>query len=344
MPNTNSTYPTGDQATVIPSTANPAPNPLTGYQVTAPTGGTSPGSVQVPASTAPTAVPIAMQQQQAVYNQLPNYSGSLANVGANINSETAGQLPQDVVNQLTQQAAERGIATGTAGSANMNANLMQALGLNSLALTQQGQQNLEGILPTLAGNSVAKDTSLYATPGLYEAASANAAGVGNNNALQSAELANALAAQSANKGSPYQTIDPTGAQGGAAQFGGTPTTSGGPTKGATGTTGTGGTNFGGGGNSGGNTNSGYTTVPNTDGSAGGPTSTPSGGDSYQQGADQNLAALQAATNNGGQSGPYDPTPNNLGQDPNAPGQIDPQFLLYMNAGGTLQDWGKSIYL
>lgn len=189
--------PTASSYPLDPATVISAANPTTSYGVVAPTGGSSPGNLDVQASTAPTAVPIAQQQQTAVYNQLPGYGTSMSNVGSNIASETAGQLPQDVVNQITQTAAERGITTGMAGSGSSNANLEQALGLNSLALTNTGQKNLEGILPTLPGNTVANSPSMYATPSLYEGANAAALGVSNQNAGQNASLTAAQQGQSA---------------------------------------------------------------------------------------------------------------------------------------------------
>jgi hypothetical protein len=51
-------------------------------------------------------------------------------------------LPQDVINQIAQQAAERGIATGTAGSPNANSAYLRSLGLNSLQMMGQGSQEL----------------------------------------------------------------------------------------------------------------------------------------------------------------------------------------------------------
>lgn len=68
---------------------------------------------------------------------IPNYANLTAQESGIVGSEMAGNLPQDVVNQLTQRAAERGIGTGI-DSPNANAALLAALGLNSLQLQQQG--------------------------------------------------------------------------------------------------------------------------------------------------------------------------------------------------------------
>jgi hypothetical protein len=122
--------------------------------------GTAP-SVPSPVSTAPGAVSGAMTLGNQVYNQLPGYSSSVANIGANIGSETAGKLPDDVKRQIQQAGAERGIATGTGGSPNNDAAYLRALGLNSLQLTQMGQQGLNQQLGMLPGSQ------LYQHPGLF---------------------------------------------------------------------------------------------------------------------------------------------------------------------------------
>lgn len=50
----------------------------------------------------------------------------------------AGQIPQSTINLLQQQAAERGVATGSPNSPNSNAAYLQALGLTANQLQQQG--------------------------------------------------------------------------------------------------------------------------------------------------------------------------------------------------------------
>lgn len=75
---------------------------------------------------------------------LPGYAGARDKSMANINSLLSGQIPEDVVRQLSQRAAERGVAIGSPGSPNSMAALLQALGLTSLGLQQQGEQALTG--------------------------------------------------------------------------------------------------------------------------------------------------------------------------------------------------------
>jgi hypothetical protein len=95
---------------------------------------------------------------------IPDYSGLAAQSSQNIGSELRGELPQDVINQITQNAAERGIITGTSGSGNAEAALLRSLGLTSLNMTGLGEQNLSG---AVARSPIAKPfdiSSLFITP------------------------------------------------------------------------------------------------------------------------------------------------------------------------------------
>jgi hypothetical protein len=84
-------------------------------------------------------------QMEGAYNAaIPNYAGMAAQSSANIGSELAGELPQGVLDQILQGAAERGVATGTPGSANMNAAMVKQLLGSELDLTQMGEKNLSG--------------------------------------------------------------------------------------------------------------------------------------------------------------------------------------------------------
>jgi hypothetical protein len=87
---------------------------------------------------------IAQQAALPFQLNLPNYGAMTGQSSKNILSELQGQVPQDVANQLSQMAAERGISTGSIGSPNANSALMRSLGLTSLGLQQQGEQNLSG--------------------------------------------------------------------------------------------------------------------------------------------------------------------------------------------------------
>lgn len=69
---------------------------------------------------------------------IPGYTDLISKEAGVTGSELSGNLPQDVITELQQQAAERGIATGSPGSPNANAAYLRALGLDSLQLQQQG--------------------------------------------------------------------------------------------------------------------------------------------------------------------------------------------------------------
>src|SRR5512143_966044 len=57
---------------------------------------------------------------------LPDYSSMLAQSSRNIGSQLRGEVPADVVSQIMQGAAERGIATGQRGpSPNTNAAMLR---------------------------------------------------------------------------------------------------------------------------------------------------------------------------------------------------------------------------
>lgn len=123
----------------------------------------SPSGIYAPSSTAEPVTDQSIALGQKQYRQLPGYDTSLANIGNTIGAETRGELPADVIRQIQQQAAERGISTGTAGSQNNNAGYLRALGLNSLDMTNLGQANFGRALPLLPGLS--QNPAFYTTPG-----------------------------------------------------------------------------------------------------------------------------------------------------------------------------------
>jgi hypothetical protein len=102
---------------------------------------------------------------QAAAAQLPGYMTSMGNIGTNIASETAGQVPEDVIAQLKQQGAESNVGTGAAS----NAAYLKSLGLTSLGLENQGQQNLENILPVTPGFNISQNPAFETSSNLqYE--------------------------------------------------------------------------------------------------------------------------------------------------------------------------------
>lgn len=73
---------------------------------------------------------------------LPGYQGMVGQQSQNTLAELQGHLPPDVIAQLAQRAAERGVATGSPESPNSTAAYLRALGLTSLDLTQRGGNDL----------------------------------------------------------------------------------------------------------------------------------------------------------------------------------------------------------
>ncbi len=71
---------------------------------------------------------------------LPGYANAVGQRSQNTQQMLEGQLPQDVVNQISTRAAERGISSPN--SPNSNAAYLAALGLNSLQMMGQGSQQL----------------------------------------------------------------------------------------------------------------------------------------------------------------------------------------------------------
>lgn len=111
---------------------------------------------------AATVNPFMTQQAQAPYiANLPNYLDLIRKRSANIGGQLAGQVPEDVTRLITQRGAERGVATGTPGGPNANAAWLQALGLTSMGLQQQGQQNLSTAIADTPVPEIWNPMSLY---------------------------------------------------------------------------------------------------------------------------------------------------------------------------------------
>jgi hypothetical protein len=116
------------------------------------------------------AISAAGAQSQYTAN-LPNYSGMLTQATGNVGSELQGQVPQDVINLLQQQGAERGVATGQgAGGPNTNASYLQALGLTSLGLENQGMQGFNQLYQDTPTGAQFNPSSMFVTPEQEQAA------------------------------------------------------------------------------------------------------------------------------------------------------------------------------
>lgn len=96
----------------------------------------------LPLYTTDTSQQIGTDVQAQMLANLPNYQGMLGQDVANIGANLQGQVAPDVVSQLAQQSAERGIGMGAPGAPNANAAFLRALGLTSMQLQQLGNQQL----------------------------------------------------------------------------------------------------------------------------------------------------------------------------------------------------------
>lgn len=91
----------------------------------------------------------AFSNSQAVLpylGNLPGYTGMLGQASRNATSLLQGKVPMDVWQQMAQRGAERGVGMGSPSSPNANSALMQALGLTSLGLQQQGLGNFQTLM------------------------------------------------------------------------------------------------------------------------------------------------------------------------------------------------------
>lgn len=83
------------------------------------------------------------QQVRAPYlANLPNYAGMIGQRSTNTTNMLQGNLPPDVIRQIQQRGAERGVSTGMTGGTNMSASWLQSLGLNTLGMQLQGSKEL----------------------------------------------------------------------------------------------------------------------------------------------------------------------------------------------------------
>jgi len=98
----------------------------------------------LPAASALTGQTNAITQQQlteAMNQAFPGFSNVLNKGSGVIQSELAGQIPEDVQNQIFASTASRAAAGGFAGTGQANALTARDLGTTSLALQQQGMNS-----------------------------------------------------------------------------------------------------------------------------------------------------------------------------------------------------------
>jgi hypothetical protein len=144
------------------------------------------------------------QSQQPLIQGLPNYQQMVSQSSQNIGSQLKGQVAPDVISELLQGAAERGIMTGSPGSPNSNAAYLRALGLTSAGLQQQGEANLTGAIGRTPQAPLFNPASMFVSPDQQQqAASANAlyAAAPNPTAVAQANLGAAQGGLAAGRGS-----------------------------------------------------------------------------------------------------------------------------------------------
>lgn len=167
---------------------------------------------------------IAQQAALPYQLNLPNYGAMTGASSQNILSLLRGQVPQDVANQIAQMGAERGVATGSIGSPNSEAALLRSLGLTSLGLQGQGEQELTGAVARTPTGQQFNPQSFLTTPQQQQEAqyAANVlASAPDPTAAANAQLATSLfgmqlGRQQVPQGNPLMPM-PVGAAGGYGQ-------------------------------------------------------------------------------------------------------------------------------
>lgn len=107
-------------------------------------------------------------QQKANASRIPGAAGLEKQSSTNIADALAGKLPADVINQIAQASAERGVGTGNPMGASTSADLLKAIGLNSLQLQGQGQSWLDQALGRNPSGQIANTQALVTTPAQAE--------------------------------------------------------------------------------------------------------------------------------------------------------------------------------
>lgn len=82
-----------------------------------------------------------------------------------VNNDLAGVLAPDVVNNIEQIAAERGISTGSPGSPNSNAALLKGIGENTQQLQQAGLTGLNALTAAAPTGPAFNPASMFLNPG-----------------------------------------------------------------------------------------------------------------------------------------------------------------------------------
>ncbi len=102
------------------------------------------------------------QQLQQLQAMIPGYTDASAKSSQNILAELSGQVPSDVINQIIQSSAERGVLTG--GGPNANAAYLRALGLTSIGQQNAGEQHLAGAIARTPRPQLFRPDQYFTTP------------------------------------------------------------------------------------------------------------------------------------------------------------------------------------
>lgn len=105
---------------------------------------------------------------------LPGYNSMLGQASANTGNLLSGILPPDVIRQIQQAGAERGVAIGSPGSPNANAAMLRALGLTSLNLQGQGLGQFGQLMGMTPVAQPFNPASMMVSPGDLQSAQAAA--------------------------------------------------------------------------------------------------------------------------------------------------------------------------
>lgn len=108
------------------------------------------------------------QQLTQLESMIPDYGAQTTKSSQNILQELSGQVPSDVINQIIQSSAERGVITG--GGPNANAAYLRALGLTSLGMQQQGQKDLSASVARTPLPALARPESFFVNPATMQEA------------------------------------------------------------------------------------------------------------------------------------------------------------------------------
>jgi hypothetical protein len=109
-------------------------------------------SIQFGLNAAPQINQANMQQLTQMLNQvIPGYQGMMGTAATNTQALLKGQLPQDVIDQIQRSTAFQAMRGGFAGTGAGHALTARDLGLTSLQLQGQGQQQMGNLIQLARG-------------------------------------------------------------------------------------------------------------------------------------------------------------------------------------------------